>query len=334
VGRAGTKSLSNSNLLPPNSRHLTSKVRALTIEEEVVTINTPTGPMHTLVLKPTKPGKYPGILFYSEIFQVTNPIKRSAAIMACHGFVVAVPDIYHEYEAPGAALAYDGSGADRGNDLKTTKDMSAYDSDAVAAIQFLNRHPNSTGRVGVMGFCIGGHLAFRAALQKEVLAAAIWYPTDIHKGSPGFGTGAPAASIGAYMPGQLNLSGVSSFFGGPPIAQQPMSMGSTDDTLARVAEFAEQGTELMLLWGQQDPHIPREGRVRILNALMDHHVTFTWHEHNGQHAFMRDEGPRYDAELAFECYTKAINLFRRKLNEGDTPVPSNLIGTGTLESKH
>ena len=35
-----------------------------------------------------------------------------------------------------------------------------------------------------MGFCIGGHLAYRAALHPEVRAAAVWYPTDIHKGSP------------------------------------------------------------------------------------------------------------------------------------------------------
>jgi hypothetical protein len=45
-------------------------LKMLTIEQEVVSINTPTGPMKTAILKPTSPGKYPGILFYSEIFQV------------------------------------------------------------------------------------------------------------------------------------------------------------------------------------------------------------------------------------------------------------------------
>jgi dienelactone hydrolase len=61
--------------------------------------------------------------------------------------VVAVPDIYHEQEAPGSCLAYDGPGADRGNALKVGKPMDAYDSDAATAIEYLQRHPCSTGKV-------------------------------------------------------------------------------------------------------------------------------------------------------------------------------------------
>lgn len=62
-------------------------------------------------------------------------------------FVVAVPDIYHETTEGGSYLDYDGPGADRGNELKVAKAMDAYDSDAVAAIAFLQRHPSSTGKV-------------------------------------------------------------------------------------------------------------------------------------------------------------------------------------------
>jgi carboxymethylenebutenolidase len=46
-------------------------------------------------------------------------------------------------------------------------------------------------------------------------------------------------------------------------------------------------------------------------------VTFTWHEYNGQHAFMRDEGPRYDPALALVNYRMVLDLFARKLGEGD-----------------
>lgn len=42
-------------------------------------------------------------------------------------------------------------------------------------------------QVGVMGFCIGGHLAYRGSLNKGVQAGACIYPTDIHKGSLGKG---------------------------------------------------------------------------------------------------------------------------------------------------
>lgn len=150
-------------------------------DNEHVDLATPSGPMRTYLFRPQAPGKYPGILLYSEIFQVTGPIRRTAALLAGHGFVVAVPEIYHEFEPAGTVLAYDQAGADRGNALKTTKELGAYDADARAVLAFLKTSEHCTGRVGVMGICIGGHLAFRAAMNSEVLAAACFYATDIHK---------------------------------------------------------------------------------------------------------------------------------------------------------
>src|SRR6186713_984086 len=144
--------------------------RMTIIETAPVDLPTPNGPMRTYVYRPAAGGKYPGLLFYSEIFQVTGPIRRTAALLAGHGFIVAVPEIYHEYEPAGTALAYDTAGADRGNALKTTKPLDAYDADARAVLNYLAQHPHSTGKLGVMGICIGGHLAFRAAMNPEVLA--------------------------------------------------------------------------------------------------------------------------------------------------------------------
>ena len=42
-------------------------------------------------------------------------------------------------------------------------------------------------KVGTLGFCLGGHLAFRAALDQRVSASACWYPTDIHSATLGAG---------------------------------------------------------------------------------------------------------------------------------------------------
>ena len=53
--------------------------------------------------------------------------------------------------------------------------------------------------------------------------------------------------------------------------------------------------------------------------MTDAGVHFSWHEFNGQHAFMRDEGPRYDPALSLQCYGLALELFKRKLSEGDLP---------------
>lgn len=76
-------------------------------------------------------------------------------------------------------LAYDGAGAERGNRHKITKALSSYDGDARAALDFLKSSPHCTGNLGVMVMCLGGHLAFRAAMQPDVLAATCFYATKV-----------------------------------------------------------------------------------------------------------------------------------------------------------
>jgi carboxymethylenebutenolidase len=247
------------------------------LQEEHLDLATPTGPMRTYVYRPVARGRYPGLVLFSEIFQRTGPIKRTAAMMAGHGFVVAVPEIFHDLEPAGAEIPYDTAGADRGNKDKIGKPVAAYDGDARAALAYLAASPWCTGKLGAMGICIGGHLAFRCAMNPEVVASACFYATDIHKGSLGLGG---------------------------------------DDSLARAVEIKG---ELLMIWGRQDPHVPAEGRAKIYARLSEVGTTFTWHEVNGQHAFIRDEGPRYDPALAMTCYRLVIDLFKRKLGEGDLP---------------
>src|SRR5579863_9557300 len=105
--------------------------------EEHADLSTPTGSMRTYVYRPVAAGRYPGIVLFSEIFQRTGPIKRTAALLAGHGFVVAVPEIFHELEAPGTEIPYDQAGADKGNADKIGKPVSAYDADARAALAHL-----------------------------------------------------------------------------------------------------------------------------------------------------------------------------------------------------
>ena len=259
------------------------------IDNEYVDIETPTGPMRTHVFQPTAPGRYPGILLYSEIFQVTGPIRRTAAQLAGHGYIVAMPEVYHEYEAPGVAFAYDQAGSDRGNFLKTHKPLEAYDSDARAAIAYVLSRPDCTGKVGAMGICMGGHLAFRAAMNPEVSGTVCFYATDIHAGALG--------------------------------------LGKQDDSLARAADIKG---ELFMAWGRQDPHVPAEGRMKVLARLTELNTKLNWHEVNGAHAFLRDEGVRYDPEHAHAMMSLALNFFHRRLGSGDLTAEA----VGTSETRH
>lgn len=259
-------------------------------DNEVVDLPTPSGPMRTYVFRPVAEGRYPGLLLYSEIFQATGPIRRTAALLAGNGFLVAVPEIYHELEPAGTVLPYDTAGAERGNAHKTTKELASYDADARAVLDFLAAHPHCTGKLGAMGICIGGHLAFRAAMNPDVLAATCFYATDIHK--------------------------------------RGLGKGMNDDTLDRIGEIK---AEMLMVWGRQDPHVPREGRALIYNAMNDADIHLQWHEFNAAHAFLRDEGPRYDPAMAQIGYAMALELFKRKLGEGDVPAAQDI---GSSETRH
>lgn len=244
-------------------------------DTETVDISTATGLMRSYVFRPASAGRYPGIVLYSEIYQVTAPIRRIAAFLAGHGFVVLVPEIYHELEPLGTILNYDKPDTDRGNQHKITKTLASYDGDARAALDYFHTSSHCTGKLGVMGVCLGGHLAFRAAMNQDVLAGVCFYATDIHTRSLG--------------------------------------KGRHDDSLERAGDIKG---ELLMSWGRQDPHIPLEGRAEIYKTLTVSNVNFQWHEFNNAHAFMRDEGHRYDPAATQISQGMILEMFKRKLGEG------------------
>ena len=143
-------------------------------------------PMRMLVTEPKGDAHHPGIVLYSDIFQITGPQQRMSARLAGYGFVVATPEIWHRLEEPGTAIPFDDAGRTRGLDNAKKTTVAETDADCRAALDWLAAHPRTTpGALGAMGFCIGGHLAFRAALQSEVRASACFYPTGVHDGRLG-----------------------------------------------------------------------------------------------------------------------------------------------------
>ena len=100
-----------------------------------------------------------------------------------------------------------------------------------------------------------------------------------------------------------------------------------DNSLERAGEIKG---ELLHIWGRQDPHVPLEGRNLIKARLEEVGARFTWHEVNGAHAFMRDEGPRYDPALAYQCLGLVFELFHRRLGGGDLAGDS----PGSTENRH
>ena len=70
---------------------------------------------------------------------------------------------------------------------------------------------------------------------------------------------------------------------------------------------------MMYVWGRQDPHDPLEGRLKIAQRLNETEAEFEWHEFNAAHAFLRDEGPRYNPAVATVCTSLMLRFFHEKL---------------------
>ena len=229
--------------------------------------------MLTFVARPKQEGKYPGILFYSDIFQLTGPMIRATARLAGYGFVVAAPEIYHRIEPAGTVIPFDDEGRTRGLAGASQTQVSEFDADCRSVLNYLDQHPNvEKGKLGAGGFCIGGHLAFRAALQPDVRAAVCFYPTGIHNGKLG-----------------------------------------KDEDAGSLERASEIRGELQLVFGTLDPHVPEEGRTKIMTALGQAGTKFSVSLYSAEHAFMRDEGPRYDPEVTDRAWSEMIQFLRRVL---------------------
>jgi len=159
-------------------------MRAVVVFRAYVDVPVDGRSMRTFVAAPRAPGPHPGVVFYSDIFQLTESTLRWCVRLAGYGFVVAAPEIYHRLEPPGTVLGFDDAGKARGQRDAESTPVANFDADIRAALAYLGAQ-QSVAALGAAGHCTGGHLAFRAAMSPEVLATACWYPTGLHDGKLG-----------------------------------------------------------------------------------------------------------------------------------------------------
>ena len=87
--------------------------------------------------RPVEQGPWPGLVFYSDIYQLGDPMLRLANRLAGYGFVVAAPEIFHRLEPVGTVIEPDAIGRLRGNDAARRTEIAAYDADAEALLSWL-----------------------------------------------------------------------------------------------------------------------------------------------------------------------------------------------------
>jgi carboxymethylenebutenolidase len=120
-------------------------------------------------------GHGPGLVLWQEIFGVNAHIRAVAEQYALDGFVVLAPDTFWR-QAPRVELGYDGD--DRSQAMALMKGYAAADAlaDIQASVAALRDRPEVAGaKVGSIGYCMGGRLAYLAAATAGVDAAVAYY---------------------------------------------------------------------------------------------------------------------------------------------------------------
>lgn len=136
------------------------------------------GEMDALVAAP-EAGAGPGVLLLHEIFGVGAYVRAAAQRLAGLGFVVMAPDLFWRIE-PGIALDHDDAGLKRALELVQVFDPEIGVADSIAALEALRGLPETAGRAcGVLGFCLGGTLAYLVAADATPDAAVSYYGSGV-----------------------------------------------------------------------------------------------------------------------------------------------------------
>ena len=120
-------------------------------------------------------GSGPGLVLFQEIFGVNEHIRTVAEQYALDGFVVLAPDVFWRQQRK-VELGYEGEQRQRGIEFAMGLKGAEVGLDIVATVAALRARPEvNGGKVGAIGYCMGGRLAFLAAATAGVDAAVCYY---------------------------------------------------------------------------------------------------------------------------------------------------------------
>lgn len=123
-------------------------------------------------------GSGPGLLLIQEIFGVGAYLRAVAERLAEAGYVVGAPDVFWRF-APGWAADHDEAGLHASLEAVGNLDPQLAIADCAAALAHLQAQPATGGRVGVIGFCLGGTLAWGVAAVGEPACCVSYYGSGV-----------------------------------------------------------------------------------------------------------------------------------------------------------
>jgi carboxymethylenebutenolidase len=149
-----------------------------------VDVPTDDGALDIYTFQPDGPGPWPAVVVYMDAFGVRPQLGEMAQRLASHGYVVALPNLYHRTPfAPfdPKQVAVEGPERDRFKGMIASINGAMVMRDTASVLSYLAGHAGARpGKVGALGYCMGGGYALAAAgTFPELVAVA----ASFHGGS-------------------------------------------------------------------------------------------------------------------------------------------------------
>jgi carboxymethylenebutenolidase len=126
-------------------------------------------------------GYGPGIVVLQEIFGVNEYLRSVCDWYAARGFVAVCPDLFWRQESGIQLTDQTEAEWQKAFQLYQGLDEAKAVEDSAAAVEFLRKHPSCSGRVGAVGFCLGGNLAWLLSARFKPDCAVGYYGVGIEK---------------------------------------------------------------------------------------------------------------------------------------------------------
>lgn len=135
--------------------------------------NSANGTMRGLFARPATGDKFPVVVVIHENRGLNPYIEDVVRRLAVTGFMALGPDAIWPLGGYPSVDKYGADADDRAREMQKSLDGAKITEDFVAAAEFLLKHPQSTGKLGAVGFCFGGGMVNRLAVRMPQLAAGV-----------------------------------------------------------------------------------------------------------------------------------------------------------------
>ena len=147
------------------------------MQQRVDPVHTADGPFDLTVWVPDS-GSGPGLLLIQEIYGVSDYIRAVAEDLAGLGYVVAAPDLFWRLQ-PGYQAVHDDAGLASSLAMGSRFDAAQGVADSIAALGVLAALPEVDSGIAVIGFCLGGSIAYLVAAQTPLDAVVSFYGSAV-----------------------------------------------------------------------------------------------------------------------------------------------------------